>query len=145
MNAKVKRTLKITGISLAALLLIATAAVTLAINFIFSPAKLTPVVVDIANRNMNAKLDLKSVDLTFFSTFPRFGLRLKGGTLVSKALRDTAWLRRDTLVTFSRASLVINPLDYLKKQRISIHRLTLDSAKVYAHRRTPPPCWPPGG
>ena len=133
MNSKVKKTLRITGISLAALLLAVVVAITLAINFVFTPTKLTPMVVNIANQNMNAKLDLGSVDLTFFSSFPRFGLRLTDGTLVSKALRDSAWLRRDTLVTFSKARLVINPIDYLKKQRISIHRLTIDSARVYAH------------
>ena len=79
MNSKVKKTLRITGISLAALLLAVVVAITLAINFVFTPTKLTPMVVNIANQNMNAKLDLGSVDLTFFSSFPRFGLRLTDG------------------------------------------------------------------
>lgn len=68
----------------------------------FTPEKLTPVVVQTANRSLNARVELGSVDLTFFSTFPRFGLRVKDGTLVSKALRDTLWQRRDTLVSFKR-------------------------------------------
>ena len=133
MNKSVKKILKISGISLGSLLIILTVAIAIAIHFVFTPAKLTPVVVNIANQNLNAKLDLGSVDLTFFSSFPRFGLRLTDGTLVSKALRDTSWLRRDTLVTFSKATLVVNPIDYLQKQRISIYRLTIDSARVYAH------------
>ena len=133
MNKSVKKILKISGISLGSLLIILTVAIAIAIHFVFTPAKLTPVVVNIANQNLNAKLDLRSVDLTFFSSFPRFGLRLTDGTLVSKALRDTSWLRRDTLVTFSKATLVVNPIDYLQKQRISIYRLTIDSARVYAH------------
>ena len=133
MNKSVKKILKISGISSGSLLIILTVAIAIAIHFVFTPAKLTPVVVNIANQNLNAKLDLGSVDLTFFSSFPRFGLRLTDGTLVSKALRDTSWLRRDTLVTFSKATLVVNPIDYLQKQRISIYRLTIDSARVYAH------------
>ena len=133
MNKSVKKILKISSISLGSLLIILTVAIAIAIHFVFTPAKLTPVVVNIANQNLNAKLDLGSVDLTFFSSFPRFGLRLTDGTLVSKALRDTSWLRRDTLVTFSKATLVVNPIDYLQKQRISIYRLTIDSARVYAH------------
>ena len=133
MNKSVKKILKISSISLGSLLIILTVAIAIAIHFVFTPAKLTPVVVNIANKNLNAKLDLGSVDLTFFSSFPRFGLRLTDGTLVSKALRDTSWLRRDTLVTFSKATLVVNPIDYLQKQRISIYRLTIDSARVYAH------------
>ena len=133
MNKSVKKILKISSISLGSLLIILTVAIAIAIHFVFTPAKLTPVVVNIANQNLNAKLDLGSVDLTFFSSFPRFGLRLTDGTLVSKALRNTSWLRRDTLVTFSKATLVVNPIDYLQKQRISIYRLTIDSARVYAH------------
>ena len=133
MNKSAKKILKITGISIGSLLAVIAIAVTIVICFVFTPARLTPVVVNVANQNMNAKLDLGSVDLTFFSTFPRFGLRLTDGILVSKALRDTAWLRCDTLVTFSKATLVVNPIDYLKKQRISIYRLTIDSARVYAH------------
>ncbi len=133
MNKSVKKILKISGISLGSLLAILTVVITIVIHFIFTPARLTPVVVDIANQNLNAKVDIGSVDLTFFSSFPRFGLRLTDGTLVSKALRDTSWLRRDTLLMFSRATLVINPIDYLRKQRISVYRLTIDSARVYAH------------
>lgn len=133
MNKSVKRILKISGLSLGSLFVIMAVAIAIAIHFIFTPAKLTPVVVNIANQSLNAKLDLGSVDLTFFSSFPRFGLRLKKGTLISKALRDTSWLRQDTLVTFSKATLVVNPIDYLQKQRISIYRLTIDSARVYAH------------
>ena len=133
MNKSVKKVLKISGISLGSLLVILTVIITIVIHFVFTPTRLTPVVVNVANQNLNAKVDIGSVDLTFFSSFPRFGLRLTDGTLVSKALRDTSWLRRDTLLTFSRATLVINPIDYLRKQRISVHRLTIDSARVYAH------------
>ena len=133
MNKSVRRALKISGVSLGSLLVIAAVAVAVVIHFVFTPARLTPAVVEVANRQLNAKLSLGSVDLTFFSSFPRFGLRLRDGSLVSKALRDSAWLRRDTLLTFSRATLVLNPIDYLRKQRISVYRLTIDSARVYAH------------
>ena len=71
---------------------------------------------------------------TFFSTFPRFGLKLTDGTLVSKAIRDTLWERPDTLASFRKAVLVINPIDYLKQQKITLHRLALDSAKIYAYK-----------
>ena len=83
---------------------------------------------------MNAKLDMNSVELTFFSTFPRFGLKLTDGTLISKALRDTLWNRTDTLLKFKKVVLVFNPIDYLKKKKISIQRLVLDSPNIYAHK-----------
>lgn len=133
MNKKVKKTLKITGIGLGCLIVLLAAAIALAIHFVFTPEKLTPVVVQTANRSLNARVELGSVDLTFFSTFPRFGLRVKDGTLVSKALRDTLWQRRDTLVSFKKAVLVVNPIDYLTQKKITVYRLTVDSARVYAH------------
>lgn len=133
MNKKAKKALKITGISLGSLLLIVTVAITLAIHFVFTPEKLTPVIVQTANSSLNARINLGSVDLTFFSTFPRFGLRMEDGTLVSKALRDTLWQRRDTLMSFKKAVLVVNPIDYLTQKKITVYRLTVDSARVYAH------------
>ena len=133
MNKRVKKTLKITGISLASLLIVSLAAIALALHFIFTPAKLTPFITQAANHSLNARVELGSVDLTFFSTFPRFGLRVTDGTLVSKALRDTMWQRRDTLLTFKKAALVVNPIDYLTKKKITLYRLTVDSARIYAH------------
>lgn len=134
MKRNVKKTLCISSLVLGSLIALLSAAIGLAIHFIFTPEKLTPVVVEAANRNLNAKLDMGSVELTFFSTFPRFGLKLTDGTLVSNAIRDTLWQRSDTLASFHKAVLVINPIDYLKKQKVTIYRLALDSAKIYAYK-----------
>lgn len=87
-----------------------------------------------ANQNLNAKLDIKDVELTFFSTFPRLGLKLKDGTLVSKVIRDTMWQRTDTLLSFKKAVLVIDVMDYLQQQKVNIHQLALDSANIYAYK-----------
>ena len=134
MKATLKKTLRISLITLGALIVLLTSAIALAINFVFTPEKLTPVVVKAANQSLHARLDLDAVELTVFSTFPRFGLKLTDGTLVSKAIRDTLWERPDTLASFRRAVLVINPIDYLKQQKITLHRLALDSAKIYAYK-----------
>lgn len=134
MKRNVKKTLCISSLVLGSLIALLSAAIGLAIHFIFTPEKLTPVVVEAANRNLNAKLDMGSVELTFFSTFPRFGLKLTDGTLVSNAIRDTLWQRSDTLASFHKAVLVINPIDYLKEQKVTIYRLALDSAKIYAYK-----------
>ena len=44
-------------------------AIAFVINFIVTPKKLTPVVLDAANQTLNVHLDMESVELTFFSTF----------------------------------------------------------------------------
>ena len=134
MHLKVKKVIKITAITLTSLIVFLFAVIAIAINFVFTPEKLTPVVVKTANQSLHAQLDMKSVELTFFSTFPQFGLEIKEGSLVSKALRDSVWNRTDSLVTFRRCQMVIRPLDYLQQQKISIRNLTLEDAKVYAFR-----------
>ena len=100
MNTSIKKTLRTGAVVIASLIILLTGSIALLINFIFTPEKLTPIVLKAANQNMNAQLDMDGVELTFFSTFPRFGLKLTDGTLVSKAVRDTLWERSDTLVSF---------------------------------------------
>ena len=134
MKSQTKKILKLSGIILGALTAVAGILIAVVLNFIFTSEKLTPIVLEAANRNLNAKLDMKSVELTFFSTFPRFGVQLTDGTLVSKAIRDTLWQRTDTLVSFKKAVAVVNPMDYLQQQKISIHRLALEHANIYAYK-----------
>ncbi len=78
---------------------------------------------------------MKSVELTFFSTFPRFGVQLTDGTLVSKAIRDTcvATDRHPGIIQKGRSG--VNPMDYLRQQKISIHRLALEHADIYAYKK----------
>lgn len=134
MKSRTKKILKITGISLGAVIVLIAAVIAFAINFVFTPEKLTPVVLNAANQNLNAKLDMESVELTFFSTFPRFGVKLTDGSLVSKSIRDSLWQRTDSLLTFKRAIVVVNIVDYLRLKKISINRLRLDSINVYAFK-----------
>lgn len=134
MKNRTKKILAITGISLGSIIVLLIAAIAIAINFVFTPEKLTPVVLKVANQNLNAKLDMKSVELTFFSTFPRFGVKLTDGTLVSKSIRDSLWQRTDSLLSFKRAIVVVNVVDYLQNKKISLNRLRLDSINVYAFK-----------
>ena len=134
MNKRCKKAIKITAITLTTLILGILAIIAIAIHFIFTPEKLTPVVVNAANQSLQAKLDLKRVELTFFSTFPQFGLEITEGSLVSKAHRDTCWQHTDSLVTFRRCLVELRPLDYLTQQKINIKEISLEDAHVYAFR-----------
>lgn len=132
MNKKLKSTIKIAVVLLFSVVTLVLAVIAFAIHFVFTPEKLTPVVVGVANRSLNARLDMKSVELTFFSTFPRFGLKLTDGSLVSKALRDSMWQKTDSLVSFEKCVVVVNPIDYLKDQKVNLRYLGLEGASVYA-------------
>lgn len=116
------------------LLVVMLVAVAIVINFVFTPAKMTPLVLDVANQSLRAQLKMESVELTFFSTFPQFGLKVKNGSLVSKALNDTNWNQTDSLLTFKECVVAMNPIAYLTDKRISIHHITLENASVYAYR-----------
>ena len=134
MNRQVKKTLKISGITLGTVLLVLLVAIAFVINFIVTPKKLTPVVLDAANQTLNAHLDMESVELTFFSTFPQFGLKVKNGSLVSKALNDSSWCKIDSLLSFKECVLTVNPIAYLTENRIVVHNLSLEEVAVYAYR-----------
>lgn len=134
MKKRTKKILKVTGISAASFIVLVLVVVTIAINFIFTPARLTPMVLRVANQTLNARLDMKSVELTFFSTFPRFGLKITEGSLVSKALADTAWQKTDSLLSFGKCVVVVNPVDYLFKEKITLNYLGLEDASVYAYK-----------
>lgn len=134
MKKKAKRIIRVTSITLLSLILLILAAIGVAVNFVFTPEKLTPVVLRVANSTLNAHVEMSSVELTFFSTFPRFGLRMTDGTLISKTFRDSAWQRTDSLVSFKKCLIIVNPIDYLQKHKLTLNRLKLDSASVYAFK-----------
>ena len=134
MNRKIRRTVRLVIIVLGTCLSVFLLAVAVLINFIFTPEKLTPVVLNVANRTLDAHLEMKSVELTFFSTFPRFGLKVTDGILISKTMRDTLWQQTDSLVSFKKCVVVVNPVDYLLNDKISLRYLGLEDASVYAFK-----------
>lgn len=134
MNRNVHKIFKISLMTIVTLGVVILVAISVAINFIFTSEKLTPMVLKVANSSMNARLNMERVELTFFSTFPRLGLQLTEGSLVSKAVRDTLWEKTDSLVTFKKCVVVIHPIDYLWSKKINLRYLGLEDASVYAYR-----------
>lgn len=133
MNFKKKRRIKVACLSISVFFAVVLIVISVAINFIFTPDKLTPVVLEIANKSLNAQLKIKKVELTFFSTFPRLGLLIEDGILVSP-IDSLENHRTDSLLSFKECKLFVNPLDFLKNNKISIDRLSFKNASVYAFR-----------
>ena len=71
-----KRVLKWTLWSLLALVVLILVGVTIVIHFIFTPAKLTPLVEKTAKEYLNAEVHFGNIELTFFSTFPDWTMLL---------------------------------------------------------------------
>ncbi len=69
-----KRFWKIFAISLGSVLGLVAVAVCVALWLVFTPARLTPIVERQLPRFVTCDVAVESVELTFFSSFPRFGL-----------------------------------------------------------------------
>lgn len=121
-----KRALIITGITLGSLLLVLIAAVLIVIYVVFTPARLTPIARQAAAEYITCEHEIGEVDLTFFSTFPRFGLRADGLLLIN----PKAGSQNDTVVSAPRFTVTVNLLEFLNNKNLVIHEAILDDASV---------------
>ncbi|MFV0398828.1 MAG: hypothetical protein ACK5JU_12590 [Bacteroidales bacterium] len=108
-------------------------------HLILPPERLTPMLVGMANENLNARLDCDRIELTLFSTFPNIGVRVVNGTLLSKASRSeeisdsSLVLTTDSLLHFDECIASIKPFDYLLMNKVAIHELRVVNPFMYAH------------
>ncbi|MBN1198972.1 MAG: hypothetical protein JXA23_06450 [Bacteroidales bacterium] len=127
--------LKIIGASLLVLVVLLFSAVGIAINFMFTPTKVTPVITDVLNENMQARVHLDAVELTFFSTFPNFVMKLCNGSLVSLAtfIHPTDKIvPTDSLLYFRECRVTVNPFAWFRRNEINIHGVRLIDPVIYA-------------
>ena len=109
--------------------------ITVAINFVFTSEKLTPLVEKAANEYLNADVRIGEMELTFFSTFPDFGVKVSDARVVSGVFRDTtggAGVASDSLMYVEKVLITVNPLAYLKKKKIKVKDFILDNPRIYA-------------
>ena len=121
-----KRALIITGITLGSLLLLIVAAVLLVLYMIFTPARLTPIARQAAAEYITCEHEIGEVDLTFFSTFPRFGLRADGLLLIN----PKAGSQNDTVVSAPRFTVTVDIMEFINRQKLVVHEAILDDASV---------------
>lgn len=133
MKPIVKKIIKRTLITLLVIILLLAGAIGIALNFVFTPEKLTPKVEEIAKEYVKGDLNIGAVDLTFFSSFPRLGIRIKDLRIVSDALNDgidSLRSRRDTLVRLDELRLGINVEEYLKTKQVKVDRIRLKHPQI---------------
>ena len=138
MKLGLKKTLKVSLISLGSLLGLCIVAIAAVLWLVLTPSRLTPMVEKAANTYLDADVRVGKVDVTFFSTFPRFTLKIDDGELVRHMTgadsMSSSRPYRDSLLRFARCRVAFNPIPLLKDNRIVIGRVLLDSARVYAWR-----------
>lgn len=130
-----KRIVKTVLITLLSLILLLLIGIGFVINFVFTPSKLTPIVENAAKEFLNADVSFEEIELTFFSTFPDFGLKITDGTVISGALRDSAVRpeSRDSLMHMKTCLVTVNPVSYLVKNRIEVKEFLIEQPEIYAY------------
>lgn len=121
-----KRALKIIGISLGSILGVAIAAVCVAIWFVFTPQKLTPIVKSYIPDYVTCQTDLDTVDVTFFSTFPHFGIRIHDLALINPM--DGA--QSDTVAYIEDFVATVDVKEYLSNNNVVINGFNISNTRV---------------
>ncbi|MBP8790997.1 MAG: hypothetical protein KBH01_06140 [Breznakibacter sp.] len=111
-----KKTLKIVYFSIGALAFLATIAICFAIWFAFTPGKLTPFIRKQVAKTVSCQSEIGEVELTFFSTFPSFGLKITNFALYHAETTDTIVKAEEmvgilnTTALWARNELVLNEI-----------------------------------
>lgn len=131
------RFLKWLIISVLILIVLVGATVGIVLNIVFTPEKLTPLVEKYANEYLDADVHFKAIDLTFYSTFPNFGIDMEDGCVVTNVFQDTTrqtvHAKTDSLVSFKRCQVVVNPMAFLKRQHVVVRKIVLVQPDIYAY------------
>jgi hypothetical protein len=121
-----KNALKVLLISTASLLVILIIAICIVLWFVFTPEKLTPIVRAQTNKYITCPSEIGKVELTFFSTFPNFGVKVNHFLL----LNSTNGSQNDTLVGIDQLVAVVDLAAWLKRDEIKIDELVFTNGII---------------
>ena len=118
-----KRVLIITGWSLVGLFGAIIIALSIACYLIFTPARLTAIAHQVADQYVTCEYELDEVELTYFSTFPYFGVSVKDACLIN----PMEGAQSDTLVAVPELLVSLKLIDAIRGN-ICIKRFHLRDA-----------------
>jgi hypothetical protein len=121
-----KKFIKVFFISLLSLVGVLIVAISIVIWIVFTPERITPIVRKQAAKYITCKSEIGSVELTFFSTFPNFGLKVRDFELIN----PIAGSMSDTLVRVKELVGVIDAKAYWKKKDIILIGLEMKGGSV---------------
>ena len=138
----IKKIAKVVALAILAVVLLLLAVITVAVNYL-RPEKLTPIVERYANEYLNAEVDIDRIDISFWSTFPRFDLDVQGLEVRTKAfeklpsdVRMTLPVYADSLLSVGRLKAAVN-IPALLVGNISLYDITITSPEVNLIQATP--------
>jgi hypothetical protein len=118
-KTKLKKCLKVVGIVSASILGTFLAVVLLLQYVIFSPSRLKPMVEEAMADLVTCDYEIDHVELTYFSTFPKFGVQIEGLCLINPMEGS----RSDTLMSLPKGLASVDLSDMLFKNTMTISKI----------------------
>ena len=124
-----KKALKIFAVALSSIIGLVLLVIGLAIWVVFTPERLTPIVRNVASEYVKCEHHIGKVELTFFSTFPHFGLAIDSLTVVNPVEGAPS----DTVLSVPHAVTSVDVMALLNEQTLSIPTLRMPDmqANIY--------------
>lgn len=124
-----KKALEIFGITLGSIVILLALLIGSALWVVFTPERLTPIVRNVASEYVKCEHHIGKVELTFFSTFPHFGLAIDSLTVVNPVEGAPS----DTVAHIPHAVLSVDVMALLNEQTLSIPTLRVPDlqANIY--------------
>ncbi len=116
-----KKILKIVSITLLVLIAVAFAAPYLFKNQIVAKVK------EVINKKLNATVDFKEVDISFFRHFPKVAIGLDELQVIGIGV-----FSKDTLVAAKRIDAAVNIMSMIKGKDMTIYSVTVESPRIHA-------------
>ena len=121
-----KKTIKILLISAVSLIAVLLIVVSVALWLIFTPERLTPIVRKQAEKFINCQSEIGEIELTFFSTFPNFGLKIKDFSLIN----PVEGAQSDTLVSVNEITGIVDAKAWWKNNELIIAGLEMGHGSI---------------
>jgi len=121
-----KKALKILLLSIGSILAIILIVVSIAIWLVFTPERLTPIVHKQADKYIKCQSDLGEIELTFFSTFPNFGIKISNFSLIN----PVAGAQSDTLVSVNEITGIVDAKAWWKNNDLILIGLEMKQGTI---------------
>ena len=118
---KLKKFLKVFLIVLLSLI-----ALLFASGYIFR-GKIVSLVKAEINKNINAKVDFREVDISFFRHFPKVSIGLD-----ELQVTGIGYFAADTLLSAKRLDAAVDIMSFIRGKNMSIYNLSLDAPRIHA-------------
>ena len=92
-----------------------------------TPARLTSIIHKVADSYINCDYKIGEVELTFFSTFPRFGLRADKLLLIN----PMEGAQSDTVVCAQHLTATVDVMEFINHKNLHIYEAALEEATVH--------------